>query len=132
MGAPSFAVWHHAYGGKGRDPLAHRRVRKEKTDVFARVSRFEGFSGDQVDEAVRVAREQFIPAAQQSGGFEGMYVLADRESGTALSIGFWESREAMQANEEQADRTRQDAARSGGGSVAGVERYEVVLSPEQT
>jgi heme-degrading monooxygenase HmoA len=132
LGAPSFAVWHHAYGGKGRDPLAHRRVRKEKTDVFARVSRFEGFSGDQVDEAVRVAREQFIPAAQQSGGFEGMYVLADRESGTALSIGFWESREAMQANEEQADRTRQDAARSGGGSVAGVERYEVVLSPEQT
>jgi hypothetical protein len=125
-------VWHHAYGGKGRDPLAHRRVRKEKTDVFARVSRFEGFSGDQVDEAVRVAREQFIPAAQQSGGFEGMYVLADRESGTALSIGFFESREAMQASEEHSDRSRQDAARSGGGSVVDVERYEVVLSPEQT
>ncbi len=100
--------------------------------MFARVSRFEGFSGDQVDEAVRVAREQFIPAAQQSGGFEGMYVLADRESGTALSITLWESREAMQASEEHSDRSRQDAARSGGGSVAGVERYEVVLSPEQT
>jgi heme-degrading monooxygenase HmoA len=73
--------------------------------VFARVSRFEGFSGDQVDEAVRVAREQFIPAAQQSGGFEGMYVLADRESGTALSITLWESREALQVSEEQADRS---------------------------
>jgi hypothetical protein len=81
-------MWHHAYGGKGRDPLAPRPARKEKTDVFARVSRFEGFSGGQVDEAVRVAREQFIPAAQQSGGFEGMHVLADRESGTALPITF--------------------------------------------
>jgi heme-degrading monooxygenase HmoA len=108
------------------------RVRKEKTEVFARVSRFEGFSAGQVDEAVRVAREQFIPAAQQSGGFEGMYVLADRESGTALSITLWESREVMQASEEHSDRSRQDAARSGGGSVAGVEKYEVVLSPEQT
>jgi heme-degrading monooxygenase HmoA len=100
--------------------------------MFARVSRFEGFSAGQVDEAVRVARERFIPAAQQSGGFEGMYVLADQESGMALSITLWESREAMQASEEQADSSRQDAAQSGGGSVAGVERYEVVLSPEQT
>ena len=74
--------------------------------MFARVSKFEGFSGDQVDEAVRVAREQFVPAAQQSGGFEGMYVLADRESGTALSITLWERREAMQASEEQADSSR--------------------------
>jgi heme-degrading monooxygenase HmoA len=100
--------------------------------VFARVSRFEGFSADQVEEAVRVAREQFVPAAQQSGGFEGMYVLADRENGTALSITLWESREAMQTSEEQAASSRQDAAQSGGGSVIGVERYEVVLSPEQT
>ncbi len=61
-----------------------------------------------------------------------MYVLADRESGTALSITLWESREALQISEEQADRSRQDAARSGGGSVVGVERYEVLLSPEQT
>ena len=41
--------------------------------MFARVSTFEG-SAEQADEAVRVAREQFIPAARQSGGFEGMYV----------------------------------------------------------
>jgi heme-degrading monooxygenase HmoA len=104
---------------------------ERRRHMFARVSRFEGFSGDQVDEAVRVAREQFVPAAQQSGGFEGMYVLADRESGTALSITLWDSREAMQTSEEQADSSRQDAARSGRGSVSGVERYEVVLSPEQ-
>jgi hypothetical protein len=42
--------------------------------MYARVSTFEGMMSDHVDEAVRVAREQFIPAAQQSGGFEGMYI----------------------------------------------------------
>jgi hypothetical protein len=39
-----------------------------------------------VDEAVCVAREEFIPVAQQSGGFEGLYILADLESGKALSL----------------------------------------------
>ena len=99
--------------------------------MFARVTRFEGFT-EQADEAVRVAREQFIPAAQRSGGFEGMYILVDRESGNALSLTLWESTDAMEASEQQADSSRQDAARSSGGSVAKVERYEVTLSPEQT
>ena len=59
--------------------------------MFARVTRFEGFT-EQADEAVRVAREQFIPAAQRSGGFEGMYILVDHESGNALSLTLWKAR----------------------------------------
>ena len=84
-----------------------------------------------MDEAVRVAREEFIPAAQQSGGFEGMYVLADRESGKALSVSLWSSKEALQACEEQANRSREEAAHDAQGRVAKVERYEVVLAPQQ-
>jgi heme-degrading monooxygenase HmoA len=61
-----------------------------------------------------------------------MYILVDRESGNALSLTLWESRDAMEASEQQADSSRQDAARSSGGSVAKVERYEVALSPEHT
>lgn len=45
------------------------------------------------------ARE-LLPTAQRSGGFDGMYVLVDRESGNALTLTLWESREAMQASEE--------------------------------
>ena len=99
--------------------------------MYARVTTFEGMMADHVDEAVRVAREQFIPAAQQSGGFEGMYILADRESGKALSVALWSSREALQASEEQANRSREKAAHDAGGRIANVERYEVVLSPQQ-
>ena len=97
--------------------------------MFARITRYEGF--DQ-DEAVRFAREQFIPAAQRSGGFEGMYVLVDPDdSGNALAITLGESREAMQASEEMGTSTREDVVRIAGGSVVDVERYEVALSPEQ-
>ena len=88
--------------------------------MFARVTRYERF-----------AREQFIPAAQRSGGFEGMYVLVDRESGNALAITLWESREAMQASEEMGTSSREEVVRIAGGSVVDVERYEVALSPEQ-
>ena len=97
--------------------------------MFARITRYEGF--DQ-DEAVRFAREQFIPAAQRSGGFEGMYVLVDPDdSGNALAITLWESREAMQASEEMGASSREEVVRIAGGSVVDVERYEVALSPEQ-
>jgi heme-degrading monooxygenase HmoA len=97
--------------------------------VFARVTRYERF--DQ-DEAIRFAREQFIPAAQRSGGFEGMYVLVDPDgSGNALALTLWESREAMQASEEMGASSREEVVRRAGGSVVGVERYEVALSPEQ-
>jgi heme-degrading monooxygenase HmoA len=122
------------YDGNGR----WKRTRPARTPtgqkgaesrVLARVSRFEGFT-DHVDR-LRVAREQFIPGAHRSGGFEGMYVLVDHESGESLSITLWESREAMQASEEHADSSRQDAALASGGSVVGVEHYEVALSPEQ-
>jgi heme-degrading monooxygenase HmoA len=99
--------------------------------MYARVSTFEGMMSDHVDEAVRVAREEFIPAAQQSGGFEGMYILANRERGKALSVTLWSSKEAMLASEEQANRTRQEAAHDARGRVTKVERYEVILSPEQ-
>ena len=99
--------------------------------MYARVSTFEGMMSDHVDEAVRVAREQFIPAAQQSGGFEGRYVRADRETGKALPVSLWSTREALQASEEQADRSREEAAHDAQGRVANVERYEVVLSPQQ-
>jgi heme-degrading monooxygenase HmoA len=99
--------------------------------MYARVSTFEGMMSDHVDEVVRVAREEFIPAAQQSGGFEGMYILANRERGKALSVTLWSSKEAMHVSEERANRTRQEAAHDARGRVTKVERYEVILSPEQ-
>ncbi len=51
-------------------PPESRRERSG-SGMYARVSRFEEFA-NQADEAVRVAREWFIPATPQTGGFEGV------------------------------------------------------------
>jgi len=42
-------------------------------------------------------------------------------------VSFWESEQAMQASEEVGNRTRSESAEAMGDTVAGVERYEVVV-----
>ncbi len=94
--------------------------------MHARVSIFEG-SPDEIDEGLRQAREQVLPRARQMDGFKGLIALGDRQSGKTLGITLWESEEDMRASEEAANRLREESAEAGGGTVAGVERYEVGL-----
>jgi heme-degrading monooxygenase HmoA len=95
--------------------------------VHARVSIFEG-PPDMIDESLRQAREVILPQAKEMDpGFKGIIALTDRQSGKLLGITFWESEEAMRASEEEANRLREESAEAGGGTVAGVERYEVGL-----
>ena len=94
--------------------------------MHARVSIFEG-APDEIDEALRQAREQVLPQARQMDGFKGLIALGDRQSGKTLGITLWESEEDMRASEEAANRLREESAEAGGGTVAGVERYEVGL-----
>jgi heme-degrading monooxygenase HmoA len=95
--------------------------------VHARVSIFEG-PPDMIDESLRQAREVILPQAKEKDpGFKGIIALTDRQGGKLLGITFWESEEAMRATEEEATRLREESAEAGGGTVAGVERYEVGL-----
>jgi heme-degrading monooxygenase HmoA len=95
--------------------------------VHARVSIFEG-PPDMIDESLRQAREVILPQAKEKDpGFKGIIALTDRQGGKLLGITFWESEEAMRATEEEASRLREESAEVGGGTVAGVERYEVGL-----
>ena len=83
---------------------------------------------DMVDEGVRQAREVILPQAKEMDpGFKGIIALTDRQGGKLLGITFWESEEAMRASEEGASQLREESAEAGGGTVAGVERYEVGL-----
>jgi heme-degrading monooxygenase HmoA len=69
-----------------------------------------------------------LPQAKEGDpGFKGIIALTDRQGGKLLGITFWESEEAMRATEEEASRLREESAEVGGGTVAGVERYEVGL-----
>ena len=95
--------------------------------MHARMSIFEG-PPDMIDESLRQAREVVLPQAKEMDpGFKGIIALTDRQSGKLLGITFWESEEAMRASEEDANRLREESAEVGGGTVAGVERYEVGL-----
>ncbi len=95
--------------------------------MHARMSIFEG-PPDKIDESVRYAREVVLPQAKEADlGFKGIIALTDRQGGKMVGITFWESEEAMRASEEAANRLREESAEAGGGTVAGVERYEVAL-----
>jgi heme-degrading monooxygenase HmoA len=97
--------------------------------MFARLTRITADPA-RVDEFEPIVREQVLPAAQQMAGFQGMYAMVDRQSGTALSFTLWESEEAMRASEDAANRLRSDAAARSSGDIAAVERYEVILQPD--
>jgi heme-degrading monooxygenase HmoA len=92
--------------------------------VHARMSILEG-PLDQIDKGLRHVREQVLPLMQQQDGFKGFIALADRQSGKVIGVSLWESEQAMQASEEVGDRTRSESVEATGGTVAGVERYEV-------
>jgi heme-degrading monooxygenase HmoA len=93
----------------------------------ARVSRTEG-SPEQVDDVTAFARDNVLERLRALDGWKGFLALADRDTGRACLISFWESTEALEASEERADDLRRDSAEASGGTIVGVERYEVVFS----
>ena len=95
--------------------------------MYGRVTRLEG-SSEQIDQGNEFMQQTILPAARQLDGFRGVLSLTDRESGTGLTITLWESEEAMKASEEAANRLRDEAAQAFGGTVVGVDRYEVTFS----
>jgi len=94
--------------------------------MFARVSTFQGGSGN-TEDALRNVREQVLPAAEQLEGFAGMLVLVGHDAGRTMSVTLWETEEQMRASEEAANRLRSESAEATGDEVVSVERFEVAL-----
>jgi heme-degrading monooxygenase HmoA len=93
--------------------------------MFARVARYR-YPEDRYDEAV----EAFRTASAQLDDLEGNvggYLLVDRDSSTAMTVTFWESRGAMEASEVAASRLRSQAINAVEGEVQTVDRCEVAL-----
>ena len=82
---------------------------------------------DRMDDAARHLREQVLPQLKQLDGFKGFIALRDRGSGTLRGVALWEDEEALRATDEAAARIRGGVAEATGGTVAGVENYEVVV-----
>jgi heme-degrading monooxygenase HmoA len=95
----------------------------------ARVSSLEG-SPDSIDESVSKVQDETLPKVRELEGSVGVIGLADRTSGRVTVITLWESADALRKSEQQADRLREQAAKSGGQSIAGVNRYEVAVTQQ--
>jgi len=93
--------------------------------MWARISRIEG-SPEALDAVVANVNDEVIPGVKQMPGFAGAYFLADRETGRFLAMTLWDSEEQLRAGEEAANRLREGSASATGGTITGVERYEVI------
>nr|MBA3333873.1 hypothetical protein [Actinomycetota bacterium] len=60
-------------------------------------------------------------------GWRGILTLADRQTGKAKTITFWDGPESLRASEAKADELRAQAADAMGDTIASVQRYEVAL-----
>ena len=95
--------------------------------MYGRVTRLEG-SPDQIEQGNEFMEQTILPAARQLEGFRGVLSLTDRANGRGLTVTLWETEEAMQASEEAGNLLRDEAARAFGGTIVGVDRYEVTFS----
>jgi heme-degrading monooxygenase HmoA len=91
--------------------------------MHARVTTLE-VPPDRMD-ATRHVREQVVPRLSQMEGFKGFVALGSRQRGKLQGVAFWESEEALRATDEAVVPIREGAAAASGGTVAGVEEFEV-------
>jgi hypothetical protein len=95
--------------------------------MFARVESAE-LKPEDVESFVSMVRDQVIPRVQGLPGFKGGYWLVDRSNGTGLGITLFESKEALDSSEEQANRIRGEVSKQAGLNIPSFRRYEVVAS----
>ena len=95
----------------------------------ARVSSLEG-SRDRVDESVSKVEAETLPQVRKLPGSVGVIGLADRSSGRFIVITLWRSADALRQSEQQANRLREQAAKSGGQKIGDVNRYEVAVTQQ--
>jgi hypothetical protein len=93
----------------------------------ARLSTGEG-PPEQIDPGARQVIEDILPRVRSLDGFAGVISLAHRESGTTKICTLWTSADALAASESAANALRSEAAEAAGGTIAGVERYEVAVA----
>jgi heme-degrading monooxygenase HmoA len=66
--------------------------------MFARVLKSQ-LKIDKIAEASQIFRDVVIPLCREQSGFKGGYYMTDPKTGESLALTFWESKEAMLANE---------------------------------
>lgn len=97
--------------------------------MFARVTTFQG-SPDQIEEGVRIFREQVIPWLRDASGFRGWIVLLDRRSNKSIGITFWTTEQAAADTDASGRSLRDEVAASVGLPMQSLDVYEVAVVEE--
>jgi heme-degrading monooxygenase HmoA len=90
----------------------------------ARVARYE-VPPDRCDEAVKAFLDSAREIAEMDG-FDRGYVLVDSETGTAMSLTFWENQTAFESSATKAALARRRAVDAVDGEVEWVQSFDVV------
>ncbi len=81
-----------------------------------------------IEESLRTFEQKVAGPARAEPGFRGLVLMANRETGDAITIGYWEDRASLEASGEKMKQIREEAAAASGGAmtVTSVESGEVV------
>jgi len=93
--------------------------------MFARVNSVQTAT-DKLAGLVKFSEER-LPAAHETPGFKGFYLLADRQSGKLVSISLWDSDDDLRQFEARGGQARKEATSELGIAPTPVDLYEVVL-----
>ena len=93
--------------------------------MYARVASFEGRDASLTDDLIQRAREVAPSSIPDAKGFLGLF---ERESGSALSITFFDSEEAIRNSEQAFEDMAQHFPSEMRGQRTSVDVYEVVIS----
>jgi heme-degrading monooxygenase HmoA len=74
-------------------------LRKERYIMFARLTIVQS-DVDKIDEAIKIYQDSVVSSAKSQKGFQGAYLLTDRETGKNISCTLWDSEEDAVANEK--------------------------------
>lgn len=97
--------------------------------MFARVTTFKG-SPEQIEEAVRVFRDEVIPWLRDATGFRGWIVLLDRKGERSLGLTFWATEAAARDDAASGSALRDEIAARMGAEMQSLEIYEVAVAQE--
>ena len=86
-----------------------------------------GGGGPDVADKARMAGESMLPWLQAFEGYAGLTILADRESGRARIVTFWDSREAVERSERGRKQVRESMVSAAKATIERVELFELVL-----
>lgn len=92
--------------------------------MYARVTRSTS-RPERIDEAIAWFEQSALPRARSTPGFAGALELFDRESGAALTVTLWQTKEARDESEGLAANIRSEGESEADFEILGVERYEV-------